>query len=183
EFRMATNTNAELGWTQGTTVELITKSGTNKFHGSAFEYVKNKVFNTRGFIPPKVPVNNLNEYGGTFGGPIKKNKLFIIGSFDKFDNRTAGSGLVKNVLTTAMRNGDFSEVLGAQIGTDALGRPIYKGEIYDPATSRTLPDGSVVRDPFMYNGQLNVIDPARISNVSKTFTSWMPMPTRPGVIA
>jgi hypothetical protein len=77
EFRVLTNATAEQGWSEGTGIELITKSGTNKFHGSAFEYLRNNVFDSRGFIPPKTPIERHNEFGGTFGGPIKKNKIFL----------------------------------------------------------------------------------------------------------
>ena len=72
-----------------------------------------------------------------------------------------------------MRTGDFSSLLGAQIGTDALGRPVYQGEIYDPSTTR-LVGSSFVRDPFSYGGAMgNVIDPTRLSGISKFFPEWL----------
>ena len=77
------------------------------------------------------------------------------------NNPSQSASLVDNVPTPKMRQGDFSELLGSQTGNDDLGRPIYAGEIYDPATTRTLPDGTIIRDSFNYNGQLNNIDPAR----------------------
>ena len=78
-----------------------------------------------------------------------------------------------------MRQGDFSELLGAQVGTDGLGRPIYQNQIYDPATTRSFGTG-FIRDPFSYQGRLNVIDPARFSKVSQAFQKGYPLPNRPG---
>ena len=57
-------------------------------------------------------------------------------------------------------------MLKQQIGADVLGRPVYDGEIFDPTTTRTV-NGQLVRDPFIYQGRLNVIDPARFSSISK----------------
>src|ERR1041385_1407293 len=79
-----------------------------------------------------------------------------------------------------MRAGNFSELLGPQIGSDALGRPIFQGEIYDPATTRPDGRGGFIRDPFTFNGQLNVIDPARLSPISTFFQNGYKLPTTAG---
>ena len=68
------------------------------------------------------------------------------------------------------------------MGTDGLGRPVFKGEIYDPTTTRPDGNGSFIRDPFAFNGQLNVIDPARFSSVSKFFQPGYANPTGVGIV-
>jgi hypothetical protein len=117
-----------------------------------------------------------NNFGGTLGGPIRKDKTFFFGSFegDRFTNFSYGSATT--IPTEDMRAGDFSSFLGDQVGTDALGRPVYQNEIYDPTTTRTLADGTVIRDPFQYNGQLNVIPPGEFSTATSVLLPLMPDP-------
>jgi hypothetical protein len=84
EFRVQTNSfSAIYGRTKGTVVNVITKSGTNDFHGSAFEFVRNTIFNANdwGNNGP-TPTYHRNQFGGTLGGPIKKNKIFFFGTYD-----------------------------------------------------------------------------------------------------
>jgi hypothetical protein len=71
-------------------------------------------------------------------------------------------------------------LLGPQVGTDALGRPVFQGEIYDPSTTRPDGHGGFIRDPYTYNGQLNVMNPALISPVSMNFLQHILPPTNPG---
>ena len=86
---------------------VITKSGTNQFHGSAFEFVQNNVFNARNFFSPSVAPERWNEFGGTIGGPIKKDKLFFFFSYQR--NPTVGySPSFYTYPTAAMREGDFA---------------------------------------------------------------------------
>lgn len=91
EFRLLTNYNAENGGNLGTTIELVTKSGTNQFHGSLFEYLRNDRMDARNWFDTtgKPSPQKQNEFGFTFGGPIKKNKLFFFGSYDGFRFRRA----------------------------------------------------------------------------------------------
>ncbi len=85
---------------------VITKSGTNQFHGSAFEFVQNNVFNARNFFSPSVAPERWNEFGGTIGGPIKKDKLFFFFSYQR--NPTVGySPSFYTYPTTSMREGNF----------------------------------------------------------------------------
>lgn len=177
EFRLVANQNAEHGWTQGTGVELITKSGTNAFHGTLYEYLRNDALDARGFIAPSVPPQKQHEYGFVIHGPIVRNKHFFIGSWDGFKRRTSSAGLVRTVPTNLMRSGDFSESLGAQVGTDALGRPVLEGQVYDPLTTRPDGMGGFIRDPFANN----VIPADRFSPVSERYQSYLPAPTRAGL--
>ena len=97
-----------------TSINVITKSGTNSFHGSAFEYVQNTVLNARGFYNQTGPkaVEHWNEYGGSVGGPVKKNKLFFFFAYQRNPSSTPVSGLW-SYPTAAMQAGDFYGIPGA----------------------------------------------------------------------
>ena len=83
EFRVLTNTfDAEYGRNSGSVVNVVTKSGTNNVHGDVYEFFRNKVLNTKGFFDPAVPDYKQNQFGATLGGPIKKDKTFIFGSYE-----------------------------------------------------------------------------------------------------
>ncbi len=186
EFKVQmTNYSAEYGDTGGAIVNFSMKSGTNQFHGTAFEYVKNPVSNAAGLLVNAFggTKNNdkENNFGGTFGGPIRKDKTFFFASYegDRFTS-FAYSGTT-TIPTPAMRAGDFSSFLGDSVGTDALGRTVYQNEIFDPTTTRTVDPGAmdpvtglvngtadtaVIRDPFQYQGKLNWIDPAKFSTAT-----------------
>jgi outer membrane receptor protein involved in Fe transport len=83
EFRVLTNTfDAEYGRNSGSIVNVVTKAGTNNIHGDAYEFFRNKVLNTKGFFDPYVPDYQQNQFGATLGGPIKKDKSFLFGSYE-----------------------------------------------------------------------------------------------------
>jgi hypothetical protein len=111
EFRVLTNTfDAEYGRNSGSVVNVVTKSGTNAVHGDVYEFLRNKVLNTKGFFDPSVPDYQQNQFGATLGAPIKKDKTFIFGSYE--GNRLKqgiSSGQV--FLPSAFEaNGNFTEV-------------------------------------------------------------------------
>jgi hypothetical protein len=181
EFKVQmTNYSAEYGGTSSAIVNFAMKSGTNQFHGTAFEYVKNPVSNAAGLLANAYGTPKSNEkennFGGTLGGPIRKDKTFFFGSYEGDRYRNFAYSGTTTIPTKAMRGGDFSAFLGDKIGTDALGRPVYTNELYDPTTTRTLADGTVIRDPFEYEGQLNVIDPAKFSTATSVLLPLMPDP-------
>lgn len=169
EFKVQmSNYSAEYGDTGSAIVNFAMKSGTNQFHGTTFEYNKNPVFNAAGVLSNAfgTPKDNEkeNNFGGTIGGPIKKDKAFFFFSYegDRFTNFSYSG--TTTIPTAAMRGGDFSSFLGSQVGTDALGRPVYTNEIYDPTTTRNVTAGQVdpvtgltatadatIRDPFPGN--------------------------------
>jgi Carboxypeptidase regulatory-like domain/TonB dependent receptor-like, beta-barrel len=185
EFKVEmTNYSAEYGDTGGAIVNFSMKSGTNQFHGTAFEYNKNPVANAAGLLANAfgTPKNNAkeNNFGGTLGGPIRKDKTFFFASYEGDRYTSFAYSGVTTIPTPAMRQGDFSSFLGSQIGTDALDRPVYQNEIYDPTTTR-LVGGQVVRDPFQYNGQLNVIPPAEFSTATSVLLPMFPNPLFSGV--
>jgi len=109
EFRVLTNTfDAEYGRNSGAVVNVITKSGTNSFHGNLYEYFRNKVLNARGFFDTTKPAFNQNQFGGTFGGPIKKDRTFFFASYEGRRIRQGKSSDTVAVPSAAERNGDFS---------------------------------------------------------------------------
>jgi hypothetical protein len=109
EFRVITNTfDAEYGRNSGSVVNIITKSGTNDFHGNVYEYFRNTVLNAQGYYNTSKPQLNQNQFGGTFGGPVKKNRTFFFVSYESRRIRQGDPGPAVNVLTPAERGGDFS---------------------------------------------------------------------------
>ena len=177
EFRLETNQNAEHGWTLGTGVELITKSGSNKLHGSVFWFHRNDNLDARNFFASSVSPLIQNEFGFVLGGPIVEDRHFFMVSFDGFRRRSNRGGVVRTAATERMRSGDFGEWLGPRIGADVLGRPIFDGAIYDPATTRPDGQGGFIRDPFPNN----IIPANRISGVSAFFRDLIPLPTQAGL--
>ncbi len=109
EFRVLSNTfDAEYGRNSGAVINVVTKSGTNQWHGSAYEFFRNKVLDSKGFIDPAIPDNKQNQFGGTFGGAIKKDRTFF---FASYEGRRVVQGIVGDptvVPTADERNGDFS---------------------------------------------------------------------------
>src|SRR5207247_2832022 len=143
EFKVQTNAfTAQYGWSMGNVVNAITKSGTNSFHGNAFEFLRNNnldanyFFNNRAGIPN--PQFKRNQFGFTAGGPLsipklyrQRDKTFIFGAYEGLRQQTPLT-LVTTVPTSDFRSGNFSALLGRPTGTDALGRPILAGQIYNP---------------------------------------------------
>ena len=157
--------------TSGTGVEFngqgsenyIIKSGTNQFHGSAFEFLRNTKLDARSFFASKRPKENQNEFGGTFGGPIIKNKLFFFGVYDGWRYRVETAPTFVTLPSEKMRLGDFSELLPTQI--------------FDPLTTQPLAGGGFTRTAFPGN----IIPANRISSISKFFQAPLPATTRAGV--
>src|SRR3984885_1197019 len=109
EFRVITNPfDAEYGRNSGSVVNVITKSGGNSFHGNVYEYFRNTVLDARGYPDTTKPQLNQNQFGGTFGGPIKKDRTFFFFSFEGRRIRDGVPGQLLNVPTTAEFGGDFS---------------------------------------------------------------------------
>jgi hypothetical protein len=177
---VTTTYSAQYGHTSGGFIEYTSKSGTNKFHGSAYSYLAHDKLNSQGFFQlPKTPLNNKN-YGATLGGPIIKNKTFFFVNADwtKFRSGTL-EGFGNTTPIDAFKAGDFSALLTSnQIGTDILGRPIFGGQIFNPATTR-LVNGVPVRDPYPGN-IIPTGDPLR-SRVASRYAALMVRPDRPGI--
>jgi hypothetical protein len=148
EFKVETNNySAEYGYSAGAVVNASLKGGGNQVHGDAFEFLRNNVFDARNYFAsptqPK-PVLQRNQYGGTIGGPIVKNKAFLFGSFEQ-TRENDGITYVTTVPTAAMKTGNFA-------GQRA---------IFDPNTTVSLGNGAYKRTQFSGNQiPLNRFDPA-----------------------
>jgi hypothetical protein len=113
EFKIQTNLfAAEQGRNPGATVNVVTKSGTNELHGSLYEFLRNDKLDAREYFAradAPTPAFRQNQFGGTIGGPIKRNKLFFFGAYEGFRKRRENTA-VNSVPTAAMRVGDYSAV-------------------------------------------------------------------------
>ena len=206
EFKIQTsNYSPEFGRSGGAVINATTKSGTNSFHGEAWEFLRNQALDARGYFESpndrKAPYKQ-NQFGATLGGPIKRDKVFFFLDYEGTRIHQAQTDIV-TVPTVAgpgtsnERVGDFSGILGPQSTTcgvngtspcfDALGRPVFTNEIYDPATTRTV-NGSVVRDAFGFDpitglpipGKANIIPIGRLSAVGMNYAALYPAPNQPG---
>ncbi|MGA7857432.1 MAG: TonB-dependent receptor, partial [Terracidiphilus sp.] len=152
EFRVEqSNFSAEYGFSGASVVNMITRSGTNTFHGSGYDFIRNTItdannwFNNLNGIP--IPPVHRNNFGGTVGGPIFKNKTFFFFDYDA-TRQSSMATYQAGVPTDAERNnGDFGEVCSAQGGTfDDTGMcTVAAGQIWDPysgAYQASAPDGS-----------------------------------------
>lgn len=115
EFRLLTNSfNAEYGRFSGGIVNVVTKSGTNNIHGSAYEFLRNEQLDARSYFDQERGVFKRNQFGGTIGAPIIKNKLFFFGDYQGTrEVRGVSSGLV-NVPSALEKTGDFSDLATTQ---------------------------------------------------------------------
>src|ERR1035437_1611936 len=109
EFRVITNTfDAEYGRNSGAVVNVVTQSGTNAIHGDVYEYFRNKVLNAQGYFNTVKPQFNQNQFGGTFGAPIKKDLTFFFGSYEGRRIRQGQPSELVQLPTAAEVSGDFS---------------------------------------------------------------------------
>ncbi|PWU02362.1 MAG: hypothetical protein C5B51_20940 [Terriglobia bacterium] len=190
------NYAAEFGQAGGGYFNYTMKSGTNQFHGSAYDYYVNEFLNAgKPFTDAGVTnsakagqhqrdAQRRHNYGFSFGGPVTLGKLynghdrtFFFFNFEQFrESQTITSGLT-TVPTQAYRQGDFSSALigpltiAGQPAIDSLGRPQFQNQIFDPTTTRTAPDGSSVRDPFPNN----MIPIDRMDPVARKIQSFIPL--------
>jgi len=200
EFRIQQNVfTAQYGRSMGNVVNAVTKSGTSSVHGDVFEFLRNSALDANNFFNNRAglgkPHFERNQFGATIGGPVwiprlyrQKNKTFFFGGYEGLRQSTPLTAVLTMPLAP-FRTGDFSSLLGAQAGTDALGRPIYQGQIYNPFTTRQITAGQVdpatgltaqssgyIRDPFPGNRiPSNLIDP-----VAAKVAPFYPSPTGPG---
>ena len=127
EMKVDTNAySAELGRTGGGVINLITKSGTNQFHGSAYEFFRNQHLDARNFFAIMKPAYRQNEPGGSIGGPIKKDRTFFFGDFESF-RYTQGQTYASTVPTLAMRQGNFAGIAAVFDPLSAIPNPAVPG--------------------------------------------------------
>jgi hypothetical protein len=152
-------TDAQFAISSGANINVVTRSGTNSYHGALWEFIRNDALDAQTFPDTFRAPYRQNQYGVYLGGPFwiprildTRNHTWFSVYWEGFRSSLSGNFL-SSTLTPAMAAGDFSGVLGAQVGTDSLGRPEYANEIYDPLTSRPDPGnpGAFLRDPFPGN--------------------------------
>ncbi len=174
EFKVETNASSAR-YSRMTSVIMSTKSGSNQFHGSAFETNRHNAYGKARSRTDfgAFPVLNRNEFGGSLGGPVilpklynGKDRTFFFTAYEGFRSNSP-SNVNLSVPTAAMRAGDFSGL------KDIQGRLLT---LYDPQTTDTT---TWARQPFSYGGTLNRIDPARISPLAKYIFDVSPQPTYP----
>ena len=130
EFSVQTGgLTARNGVQSGALVNVVTKSGTNSIHGSLFEFIRNGSFNARNSFASAQDTLRRNQFGGTAGGPIVKDKIFVFGGYQGTRERTAPPQLVAYVPTQATLTGDFSAMASAGCQSNGVARTIV-----DPAT-------------------------------------------------
>ena len=154
--------DADQGLAGASSITLVTKSGTNNIHGSAFIFHNDQHLNARNFfLQPGTdkPVGIYNNYGATIGGPFKKDKLFYFVSFDGTTQKTSANGLF-TVPTADQRAGNFSA---------------YNTALYDPATGNADGTGRT-----QFNN--NIIPASRITPQALAIQSYLPLPNLPGVV-
>src|SRR3954453_3268832 len=144
EFSVETSTlPARNGLHPGGVVNAVTKSGSNAWHGSLFEFIRNGNVNAINYFAPRQDSLKRNQFGGTFGGRVIKDKLFFFGGFQRSNIRQDPSASTAFVPTSAALAGDFSTLDGA--GCQAKGTPRV---INDPNTGQPLPGGQIAVSRF-----------------------------------
>ena len=157
EVRVQTNLYAaELGRTSGAVINIITRSGTNEFHGSGYAGGRRGRFDSRLYFATQDPNRQQDAFGGSMGGPIRRNGTFFFADYEGYRLEDGQPNLL-TVPTMAMRNGDFSALLPGTV-------------IYDPTTT--------VRTPFPGN----IIPQDRISPIARNLMQLYPQPTSAGVV-
>ncbi len=139
EFRILTGTApAEYGGTSGATTTVVTRAGSNQFHGNVYEFLRNDHLDARNFLATAVEPLKQNQFGVTIGGPVRKNKDFFFGYYEGFRNRQ-GVTQSATVPSDAERNGDFSGLRDPQTGQPAplinyfTGQPFPGNQVPVPA--------------------------------------------------
>ncbi|MBZ5516613.1 MAG: TonB-dependent receptor [Acidobacteriia bacterium] len=152
EFTVETHgLSARYGVRPGAAVNAVTKSGSNQFHGDLFEFVRNGNFNARNFFAAKQDTLRRNQFGGTVGGPIKRDKLFFFFGYQGTRTRTTPPNTISYLPTQAVLAGDFSTLESAKCQSSGKARTII-----NPETGQPFLNGFV--DPSLFNQQaLNVL--------------------------
>jgi hypothetical protein len=145
EFSVQTSgISARYGLHPGSVVNVVTKSGTNSFHGNLFEFVRNGDFNARNYFATAQDSLHRNQFGGTIGGPVKHDKLFLFSGFQATRERTAPPQTISFVPTAASLNGDFSVLESAQCQSSGKAK-----QLVNPTTGVAYPNNFI--NPTTFN--------------------------------
>ena len=187
----SSNFAAEFGRVSGGLFNLTSRSGTNQFHGSGYEFLTNEGFGAgrpltndgEGHLLR--PRNRSHDYGFSVGGPVRipkvydgRNRTFFFFNFEQWRLKASSSGTFSTVPTSAYRQGDFSAALtGRVLGTDVAGRPILENQIFDSLSTRVV-NGQTLRDPFPNN----VIPSNRIDPIAAKIQAMIPAATTAALV-
>jgi hypothetical protein len=171
EFKVKTNNfSAEFGHAAGAVINATIKSGTNQYHGTAFEFLRNNDLDANNFFTnaaglPRAPFHQ-NQFGGAAGGPVLRNRTFFFADYQGTRQATSAGSSIRDVPPAALRNGDFSSV---------------STTIYDPGTRQLAANGTVVATPFAGN----VIPQNRLNQAALAVAQLVPLPNfgTPGALA
>jgi hypothetical protein len=174
------NDLAEYGGAAGATVSVVTKSGTNQYHGALWEFLRNQVMDSQGYFNGALAPLRQNQFGASIGGPLSipklyngKNRTFVFVAWEDYVRHTAAEAGALGP-TAAMRAGDFSALCsggftgGLCNDRDSKGRVI--DQIYDPGTTAPNGSGGYTRSPFPGN----IIPTGRINKISALYESVIP---------
>jgi hypothetical protein len=188
------NYDAELGRASGAVTNVILKSGTNSFHGAAYEFARNSYFNARNFFDNSVGHLAYNYFGGNIGGPIKKNKLFFFADYLKVYDHEANTNTV-SIPSSALRSGDLNVAASATTTPTTIYNPysgLANGTGRKQFIASSAPSVATVAGPNnttvdAFNpacknaaGCPNVIPVALINPISAKLMGLLPTPTGPG---
>jgi Carboxypeptidase regulatory-like domain/TonB dependent receptor len=174
EFKVQSHSDeAQFGGVLGGIVNVVSKSGTNNFHGTAWEFFRNTVLDAKDPLKGVASKLEQNQFGVNFGGPVilpfynGRNKTFFFGSYEGFRRAQPSTGAFYNVPTPAELSGDFSALLQGP-------NPI---QLYNPFTTRPDPanPGSFIRDPFPNNDISSVLNPGAVSLAQAVFPAPQPV--------
>jgi Carboxypeptidase regulatory-like domain len=193
QFKVSTSTiPAEFGRTSGGVESFATKSGTNSYHGAAFDLFRNDKLDANSwsndFIGAPKPRDHQNDFGGSLGGPVRipkiyngHDKTFFFFSWEQYRNNQGTSNLT-TVPTQAERSGDFSALLGPVLTNNGVpvtnpcdGSSVHLGQIFDPSTTKTV-GGVKCRTAFPGN-KISGISP-----VAQNVLNFVPLPTGSGQV-
>jgi Carboxypeptidase regulatory-like domain/TonB dependent receptor-like, beta-barrel len=186
EFKVQTNAySAEFGRGNGAIINATIRSGTNGFHGSAYEFLRNEKLDAKNFFDPAdqpIAPYKQNQFGVTFGGPIIRNRTFFFVDYEGLRIRQAQT-ITSTVPTLEQRGGDFSSQIdySQPVGTDCLGHTTYVGEIFN---ARLAGANGLCGQAFQYDGAgkpLNIIPTNMLDSLAVAFTNLFPLPNVDGL--
>jgi hypothetical protein len=174
EFKVQSHSDeAQFGGVLGGIINVVSKSGTNHFHGTAWEFLRNTALDAKNPLEAAASKLEQNQFGANFGGPVilpfynGRNKTFFFGSYEGFRRAQPSTGAFYNVPTPAELTGDFSALLQGP-------NPI---QLYNPFTTRPDPanPGSFIRDPFPNNNISSVLNAGAVSLATAMFPAPLPV--------
>ena len=171
EFRVITNNfDAQYGFTSGAIVSIATRSGTNQWHGAAFEFLRNNVLNSKEYFTQQANPLKRNQFGGSIGGPIIKDKLFIFGNLQITRENVSASNSGTQVPNNAELAGDFSGICNTGFTAGICNDRSSSGGIENQLYKGYVGLGHTVANAYLNN----YIDPSTFSTFGTTFEQGLP---------